>query len=93
MTIPQLETMADPAYPVDHQRINLSDLEAEEFTYVMSTTGLDGNLISILSKKYLIMDGSAQYAVTILTPLELQDFYSDTFDEIGKSFKLLNENN
>ena len=92
--IEQLENrIADPGYPVAHQRLSITDLEAEQFVYARELMGYRGNLVKGLLHQYFLVDGSTHHIITLRAPLELRDFYSDTFDEIGKSFKLLNENN
>jgi hypothetical protein len=51
--------------------------------------GLGGTMVPILFKQFVMIDGSVQYIISFGAPLELEDKYLEIFDQIGKSFKLL----
>jgi hypothetical protein len=89
MNIQEIASLASPDYPLMTQGTTISGLDAEIITYSAEMMGLGGTRVPILFKQFVMIDGSVQYIITLGAPLELEDKYLEIFDEIGKSFKLL----
>lgn len=89
INLQEIANLADPDYPLIAERTKISNLEAEEITYSAEMMGLGGTMVPILFKQFVMIDGSVQYIITFGAPLELEGKYLEIFDEIGKSFKLL----
>ncbi|MBN1933939.1 MAG: hypothetical protein JW934_04720 [Anaerolineae bacterium] len=87
-TLKQLETVADPKTPITHRRVTLSDLAAEELKYGLSMTDMMGNPVKGQITQYLLIDGTVQYAITLISPNELAEDYAPVFEQIGQSFQL-----
>lgn len=89
LNLQDLEGLAYPDIPFDNQRITISNIEAEELNYASEFVGLGGELILMMIRQFLLVDGSTQYVITLGAPLELADIYSATFQEIGSSFRII----
>lgn len=84
-----LEDLADSEYPITHQRVLLSEIEAEQFIYVSEIAGLGIDTLQIRFFQYLMLKGSKQWVITLTTPLDLESSYTATFEGIVNSFQLL----
>lgn len=89
INLKQIESIADPSVPVAHQRVDLFNVEAEEFKYKMTMAGAMGKTVSSQIVQYLLVDGQIAYVITLVSPISLADTYVDTFTQVGKSFRLL----
>jgi hypothetical protein len=84
----QIQGVADPQVPITNRRVTLSNAEAEEIKYAVGFVGPNGDVMQVMMTHYLVVDGSAVYAITLSTPAELVDEYTNTFEEIGRSFRV-----
>jgi hypothetical protein len=91
LNLQNIEKLADPAVPVEHQRVSLQNVEAEEIKYVNRVVTPLGDTINIFIVQYLILDGSMEYVITMGTTKKLADDYLPVFEEIGHSFRLLSK--
>jgi len=89
INLKQIESIADPSVPVVHQRVDLFNVEAEEFKYKMTMAGAVGKTVSSQVVQYLLVDGQIAYVITLVCPAGLADSYVNTFTQVGKSFRLL----
>lgn len=89
LTLEQVESIADPAYPITHQRVQLTNVAAEQLTYTGSANNFKGDQIPMMIMQYLVIDGSMQYVITLGAPKALDDTYSNIFEDIGESFRLM----
>jgi hypothetical protein len=91
LTIGQLENLADPDYPITDEPISLSNTEAVKITYATEIAGINGDEVSALIIQYIMVDGTLQYVLSFGAPRELADSYSVIFEEIAKSFTLIDK--
>jgi hypothetical protein len=85
----QVEKIADPEVPITHERVTLTNLEAEEIKYAAEYVNAAGEPVPVMLTQYLALEGGTAYIVTLATPTELADNYSTVFEQIGQSFQLL----
>lgn len=89
LNLAQVEQIADPRVPVTHQRVTLTNLEAEEINYAAEYVNAADEPVLVMLTQYLALDGSTAYIITLATPLDLAYDYSAIFEEIGRSIQLL----
>jgi len=87
LNLKQIEALATEG-TVEHERVELANLDAEKLTYEMSQMSVTGDAVQVTIVQYLALDGSTAYVVTMLAPTSLADDYVPTFEEIGQSFRL-----
>ncbi len=87
LNLKQIEALATEG-TVEHERVELANLDAEKLTYEMSQTSTTGDPVQVTIVQYLALDGSTAYVVTMIAPTSLSDDYVPTFEEIGQSFRL-----
>jgi hypothetical protein len=87
LNLKQIETLATEG-TIEHEGVELANLDAEKLTYEMSQMGVTGDTVQVTIVQYLALDGSIAYVVTMIAPTALADDYVPTFEEIGQSFRL-----
>ena len=88
VSLEQIKTIATPETSIDHQTVELSNLDAEKLTYEMEQVGLAGTPIQVAVTQYLILDGSTSYVITLIASTSVIDTYAPTFEAIGQSFRV-----
>ncbi len=89
LTLQQLKNIADPATPITHRRVSLSNVEAEEIKYQAKLTSVTGQQLPLMLTQFLMVDGTTEYVVTCGTASELATNEATVFEKIGQSFRLL----
>jgi predicted secreted protein len=89
VNLAQVEQIADPDVPIIHERVSLTNLEAEEIKYAAEYVSAAGDPVPVMLTQYLALEGDTAYIITLATPTELADGYSPVFEYIGRSFQLL----
>ena len=91
LNLQQIENLANPNYPVTHDRIQIGDLEAEEFSYQAQIVDPLGNSIDMWLNQYLLLDGPVAYVITLGGVPETEQSQAQIFHDIAHSFRLLPE--
>jgi hypothetical protein len=91
VNLQQVESLANPDYPVTHERIQIGDMEAEEFSYQAQITDPLGDSIDMWLNQYLLLDGPVAYVITLGGVPETEQTQAQTFHDIAQSFRLLPE--
>ena len=89
LTLEQLKGMADPATPITHRRVTLSNVEAEEIQYREKLTSVTGEQVQLRLMQFLMVDGTTEYVVTCATSTQPANDQATVLEKIGKSFRLL----
>jgi hypothetical protein len=89
LNLETLSSLANPEIPITNQRTLLSNIEAEKITYVTDMVGLGAEPVSLMIVQYVMLEGSEQWVISLGTPFEMANSYSDTFEQIAKSFQML----
>jgi hypothetical protein len=88
INVQQIEAIAVPGTPIQHQPSKLSDLDAEVITYEIEQIGITGNPVKVTLIQYVALDGRIAYIITLGATTQSIDSYAPTFDEIAQSFRL-----
>lgn len=88
LSLKQLEAIAIPDTPIQHEPVKLSEQDAEMLTYEVEQVGLSGAPLRVTITQYVILEDTSAYILTIGTASTLADSYAPTFDKIAQSFRL-----
>ena len=88
LSLKQLEALAVPDTPIQHEAVKLSDRDAEMITYEIDQVGLSGAPLRVTITQYVMLDDTIAYIITMGTASTSADSYAPTFEQIAQSFQL-----
>lgn len=88
LSLKQLEALAVPDTPIQHEAVILSDRDAEMITYEIDQVGLSGAPLRVTITQYVMLDDTVAYIITMGTASTSADSYAPTFEQIAQSFQL-----
>jgi hypothetical protein len=91
LSLRQLDAWPSIAKPINHARLRIQGGEAERLHYVRSMTMPNGQAVNLAITQYLLVHGNDSYTVTLTTLDKSAAKYESTFDQIGQSFRFLDE--
>lgn len=85
----QLQRLPTVRQPVGRERIRTATGECERFRYQMSLQVRPGETRVLAITQFLFVTPTDGYSVTLTTVADREAHYAQTFDTIGRSFRLL----
>jgi hypothetical protein len=88
-SIQQIKSLSTIVKPVASERIVVRGQERERIRYRMSMRGPNGRNNLLAFTQYVAIDDSSYYVLTLTTMPDREAKYASTFDQIGRSFRLI----
>lgn len=86
-TLKELERLPAVAKPITHDRIKITAGDCERFRYRLTMQGPLGKPQHLAITQFLVIKGPLGHVITLTTLPDQEPKYTETFDQIGKSFR------